>query len=402
MSQPGAGLAVIVVAGGVAERFGNARGKQMAPVAGRALLAHTVGAMLSCPSVASVVVVTPPGRTEEYHDALRAAGLEGGESRRLDVVAGGARRQDSVAAGLAALSDAADPIAVHDGARPLVMAEVLEAAVTRLDADPALDGVVVGHPAFDTLKLVSDGRVVGTRDRSSVWQAQTPQVFRAPVLRAAYERSQREGWEATDDSALVELAGGAVAMVPGPRHNIKVTVPDDLVLVEAVLEGRERSVGLRVGVGYDVHALVEGRPLVLGGVNVPYEMGLAGHSDADVIAHALMDAILGAMRAGDIGGHFPDTDPAFAGISSMELLSRVAILMAEEGFRLLDADCVIALERPRISPYRDEMRRRMAEALGVEPSRIGVKATSTEGLGAIGRGEAASAQSVVLLEAARR
>lgn len=154
---------------------------------------------------------------------------------------------------------------------------------------------------------------------------------------------------------------------------------------------------MRVGLGYDVHALVEGRPLVLGGVTVPHDKGLAGHSDADVLAHALMDAILGAMRAGDIGQHFPDTDPAYSGISSMELLARVGKLMRQRAFRLVDADCVLVLERPRIAPYRDEMRANLARAFGVDPERVGLKATTTEGLGIAGREEGVAAQAVVLL-----
>lgn len=155
---------------------------------------------------------------------------------------------------------------------------------------------------------------------------------------------------------------------------------------------------MRVGVGYDAHAFAEGRPLVLGGVNVPYDRGLAGHSDADVLAHALMDAIVGALREGDIGGLFPDTDPAFAGISSLELLRRVAGLVRAQGFRLVDADTVLVMQEPKVAPYREEMRARLSEALGVEPDRVGVKATTTEGLGFEGRGEGAAAHAVVMLE----
>lgn len=155
---------------------------------------------------------------------------------------------------------------------------------------------------------------------------------------------------------------------------------------------------MRIGLGYDVHAFAEGRPLVLGGVTVPHDRGLLGHSDADVLAHALMDAVLGAMRAGDIGAHFPDTDPAYAGASSVDLLARVGALARDAGWRLADADCVLVLERPKVSAYRDEMRSRMAAALGVDVERIGVKATTTEGLGATGRGEGAAAYAVVLLE----
>ncbi|MBE0476653.1 MAG: 2-C-methyl-D-erythritol 4-phosphate cytidylyltransferase [Coriobacteriia bacterium] len=393
----------VVVAGGSGERFGAPGGKQLAPVGGRPLLARTLEALSSAEGLRHLVVVTHPDRTEEYRDALRADGvLDLSGAVEVVLVPGGVRRQDSVAAGLAVLPPETPVIAVHDGARPAVDPGLLTRAVDRLSEDAGLDGVVVGHPAYDTMKVVDGLTVDSTADRSRLWHAQTPQVFRAEALRGAYHRAVREGVEATDDAALVEAAGGRVEMILGPRHNLKVTVPEDLALVEALLGERGPGLGLRIGIGYDLHALVEGRPLVIGGVPVPFEMGLAGHSDADVLAHALMDGILGAMRAGDIGAHFPETDRAFAGISSLELLGRVGEMMAEGGFELLDADCVVMLERPRISPYRDAMRVAMADVLGVGAARIGVKATTMEGLGSIGRGEAAAAEAVVLLRARGR
>jgi 2-C-methyl-D-erythritol 4-phosphate cytidylyltransferase/2-C-methyl-D-erythritol 2,4-cyclodiphosphate synthase len=390
-------IAAVIVAGGSGERLGLPGGKQLARVAGLPVLAHTLRAFDACEDVDAAIIVTHPERVDEYH-----AEVVGPASRKvLAVVAGGDTRQASVACGLRAVPPDADIIVVHDGARPLVTPEVVSAAIRALLADPGLDGVVVGHPSYDTLKIVDgDARVVGTADRRAFWSAQTPQVFRADVLRGAYERAESLGIEGTDDAAIVEAAGGRVAMLRGPRDNVKVTVPEDLRFVERALAG-ERSANMaatRIGLGYDVHAFAEGRALVLGGVEIPYDRGLAGHSDADVLVHAVMDAIVGALREGDIGRLFPDSDPAYSGISSIELLRRVAALTAERGYRLVDLDAVLVLEAPRIAPYRERMRAMLADALGVSPDQVGVKATTTEGLGFEGRGEGVAAHAVVLLE----
>ena len=388
----------IIVAGGSGERLGRKGGKQLAPVAGRPVLSHTLEAFERCALVDGIVVVAHPDRLAEY----RAAALDPlGRSKVVALVGGGDTRQASVAAGLAAVPSTAAVIIVHDGARPLVTPELIERTIRALEEDPALDGVAVGHAAFDTVKRVGgDGIVQRTEDRGPLWSSQTPQTFRADRLRAAYAAAEVSGVAGTDDAALVEQAGGRVMMIEGPRENLKVTVPDDVPLVERLLQARsgEAMVGeLRIGTGYDVHAFAEGRPLVLGGVEIPYGRGLAGHSDADVLVHALMDAIVGALREGDIGRLFPDTDEAYRGISSIELLRRVGALMADRGYRLVDADTVVVCEQPRLASYREQMRARMAEALGCDLDRIGVKATTTEGLGFTGRGEGIAAQAVVVL-----
>ena len=233
--------AAVIVAGGAGERTGLAGGKQLAAVAGAPVLHHTLAAFLACDAIDTIVVVVHPDRVDEY----REAAVEPlGSDKILSVVPGGATRRESVAAGLRAVPAEADVIAVHDGARPLVKPAVIEGAIAALLADSALDGVVVGHPSYDTLKLVAeDGRVVGTADRSAFWAAQTPQVFRADALREAYSRAETFGREGTDDAALVEADGGALRMLEGPRDNIKVTVPGDLAIVEQVL--RHRAGGLR-------------------------------------------------------------------------------------------------------------------------------------------------------------
>jgi len=389
---------VIVVAGGTGERLAREGGKQLARVAGLPVLEQTIRAFEGAVLVDAIVVVAHPDRVDEYR---QEAVIPSGATKVLDVVPGGATRMDSVRAGLAAVPAESAVILVHDGARPLITPELIDAGITRLENDRSLDGIVIGHPSYDTLKFVDDeGRISGTADRAAIWAAQTPQVFRAEVLRSAYERAASEGWAGTDDASFVEHAGGHVMMHVGPRDNIKVTVPEDLSSVDRLLRTRRGESGVdrtRIGLGYDVHAFADERPLVLGGVDIPYSRGLAGHSDADVLVHALMDAILGAMREGDIGKLFPDTDGAYAGISSIELLRRVAKLMRGRGYELLDADTLLVLEEPKIAPYREAMRVAMADALGVDARCVGVKATTTEKLGFIGRSEGVAAEAVVLL-----
>lgn len=391
-------ITAIVVAGGTGDRLGLKGGKQLARVAGAPVLAHTLEAFVRCDRVDAIVVVAHPDRVDEYRrqvvEPLDAPAI-------VAVVPGGDTRTASVSAGLDAVPADTGIVVVHDGARPLVTPGLIAAAIAELEREPDLAGVVVGHPSYDTLKTVGpDGEVLSTPDRASIWAAQTPQVFRVGVLREAYRRAGAGGWVGTDDASLVEHAGGRVRMYAGPRDNMKVTVPEDLPVVDQMLRSRRgESIvdDIRVGMGYDVHAFAEERPLVLGGVSIPHGRGLAGHSDADVLVHALMDAILGAMREGDIGGLFPDTDPAYRGISSIELLERVASLMGERGFILLDADTVLILEQPKMAPYRDAMRGRIARALRVGIESIGVKATTTERLGFTGREEGVAAQAVVLL-----
>lgn len=391
-------ITAIIVAGGTGERLGRPGGKQLARIAGLPVLAHTIRAFQDATRVDAVVVVAHPDRLDQYRaEAVVASGA----TKVLALVAGGTSRAASVRAGLAAVPAESTIILVHDGARPLVEPGLIDAAVTALTGDDSLDGVIVGHPSYDTLKIVEgERRVRGTADRTTIWAAQTPQVFRAETLRAAYERAAIEGWDGTDDASFVERAGGRLALYEGSRDNIKVTVPEDLPVVDRLLRLRrgEHSVeGIRIGLGHDVHAFADDRPLVLGGVRVPHERGLAGHSDADVLVHAVMDAILGAMREGDIGKLFPDTDPAYAGISSLELLRSVARLMRDRGYELVDADTVLVLEEPKIAPHREAMRSAMADALGVDVDRVGVKATTTEKLGFTGRGEGVAAEAVVFM-----
>ena len=392
----------IIVAGGKGERLGRDEGKQLAHIGGEPVLSHTLRVFDACDLIDAIVVVTDPGRVAEYGSV---AVDPVGSAKVVAVVPGGLSRSDSVRSGLSAAPGSTGVIVVHDGARPLVTPATITGAIEMLERDDECAGVVVGHPSYDTLKQVDDlDVVVATPDRATIWSAQTPQVFRAQALRDAYERAAHTGWTGTDDASFVEHAGGRVRVFAGPRDNVKITVPEDLRVAEALLRAREGRAGmdsLRVGTGYDVHAFTDGRALVLGGVTIPYERGLAGHSDADVLVHALMDAIVGALREGDIGRLFPDTDPRYSGASSVGLLREVAALMRERGFRLVDADTVLVLEEPRIAPYREAMRAGIARALDVDVERVGVKATTTEGLGFAGRKEGVAAHAVALLERCR-
>jgi len=303
------------------------------------------------------------------------------------IVYGGEPRRHSVENALAALPEGADLLLVHDAARPfagLGMAkDVLRLAREMGAAVPAL-------PVTDTLKTGQEGLVTGTQPREGLYAVQTPQGFRRAVL----ERAYRECPDAlTDDAGLVERLGLKVALVPGSRKNIKITLPEDFAMAEQMLGHFPR-----VGTGYDVHRLVEGRPLILGGVTIPHDKGLLGHSDADAALHALTDAMLGACALGDIGQHFPDSDPAYQGISSMLLLEGVVALMREKGFVPRQCDLTIMAQRPKLAPFIPHMRENIAKTLGIPLGRVGIKATTTEGLGFVGREEGIAVQASVVTE----
>ena len=257
---------------------------------------------------------------------------------------------------------------------------------------------VVAVPVKDTIKLAdAAGGVKQTLDRSSLWQVQTPQTFRRELLLKAHEQAAAAGVVATDDAALVEWAGGSVSLVRGTYYNFKVTTPEDLVLAEAVAAERSGRRMQRVGFGYDVHQFVAGRPLMLGGVEVQHDRGLEGHSDADVLLHAISDALLGAAGLGDIGKHFPDTDPRYKGISSLLLLREVCRKLKEAGYTAQNLDAVIAAQEPKLAPYIARMNETIAAALDIPVTQVNVKATTTEHLGFVGRKEGIAAQAVVMI-----
>jgi 2-C-methyl-D-erythritol 4-phosphate cytidylyltransferase/2-C-methyl-D-erythritol 2,4-cyclodiphosphate synthase len=314
-----------------------------------------------------------------------------GVGKPVSIVAGGAARADSVRNGLAAAPDAA-VVLVHDAARPFLPAEL----ASRVARAAAQDGAALAAvPVTDTVKRVAGAsappRVAATLDRSTLWLAQTPQGFRREVLVRAYERAGPDAGGATDDSLLVERMGEKVTLVAGDPGNFKITTPEDLVRARARVEAP-----VAVGVGYDTHRFAPGRKLVLGGAEFEGD-GLLGHSDADACAHAIGDAVLGAAGLGDLGRHFPDTDPRWEGASSLALLEEIARKAAELGFRVGNADVTLAARRPKIAPRAEEMRANLARALGVAPGQVNVKATTGEGMGFVGRGEGIAAHAVVVL-----
>jgi 2-C-methyl-D-erythritol 4-phosphate cytidylyltransferase/2-C-methyl-D-erythritol 2,4-cyclodiphosphate synthase len=382
----------IVLAAGSGRRMGSEEPKQFMSLCGRPVVIYSLEAFEASEAVTQVVLVVPKGDEALCRKEL----LEPNDLKKVvTVVAGGDERQNSVRAGLEALTGDPDVVAIHDGARPLVLPEQIDLVVRRADQTGA---AVLGTRITDTVKVVQDEVVKKTLDRSSLWSVQTPQAFRVPLILEGHRQADATGQLGTDDTSLVERLGASVSVVEGRSDNIKITAPEDLEHAERILESRlGRQSHQRVGNGYDVHRLVEGRPLILGGIEVPHERGLDGHSDADVLTHAVADAILGAICQGDIGRQFPDTDPAYKGISSLVLLRQVSLLVSDAGAEVVNVDATVMAQRPKLASYIPEMERKLAEALSIQESRVSVKATTTEGLGFVGKEEGMAAQAIVLI-----
>lgn len=386
-------VAAIIAAGGRGLRAGGGVPKQLRSIGGRTLLEHALAPFDRSPRVAEIVVALPPALLADPPIGLQAM------ETPLRIVAGGGRRQDSVAAALDAVSDAAALVLVHDAARPFcspaLIGRVIDAAAEAGAAVPAVR-------ATDTVKQSadSDGHAVvaATLPRERIHLAQTPQGFRMDVLRAAVALG-RSGVDATDEALLAERAGYTVRLVEGDPENVKITTPADLdrAARRASRSDAAPAVAVRLGIGYDLHRTVAGRPLILGGVHVPHDRGLDGHSDADAVCHALIDAVLGGAAAGDVGQHFSNRDPRWKGASSIDLLERAVAIVRERGYAVGNADVVVIAERPRIGPHAAAMRERLAAALEVAVDAVSVKAKTGEGMDAVGRGEAIAVHAVASL-----
>ena len=378
-------VTAIIAAGGRGLRMGGSRPKQLIAIDGRTLLERSVRAFVAHPSVDEVVVALPPEVILDPPAYLQSA------SKRLRLVEGGTRRQDSVSNAFRAAAPESDVILIHDAARPFVSADLIARTI---DAAAAHGAAIAAIEVHDTVKRVRQQVIQETLDRETIFLAQTPQGFRRDVLAAAVALGQA-GVEATDEAGLAERAGYAVHVVAGEPDNIKITTPDDLDAVR----GRSRGPGGtgRAGIGYDLHRLVEGRPLVLGGVTIPAGRGALGHSDADVVCHAATDAILGAASLGDIGLHFPDTDVRWKDARSLELLRQAVAMASGAGFEIGNVDVTIILEAPKVRGHIDQIRVSLASVLGIDAARISVKAKTNEGMDAIGRGEAIAAHAIALL-----
>ena len=369
-------IAAILIAAGSGSRFGTETPKQFLTIAGKPVMRHAAEAL-----AAHVTLLQPVGDADPIEAAL------GGIQGCLPTVPGGVTRQDSVRAGLEALAPhEPDIVLVHDAARPVIPHGTIPALLDALCESP---GAIPAAPVADTLKRVVRGVITETVSRTGLFRAQTPQAFHFAALLAAH-RAGLTG--ATDDASLLEAAGAAVEVVPGSDDNIKLTYPEDLVRLERIMAVPMIT---RVGTGFDVHAFQPGRPLILCGITVPHDNGLAGHSDADVGIHALCDAIYGALAEGDIGRHFPPSEAVWKDADSARFLVHAAQRIAANGGRLVNADITLICERPKITPHAPAMIARLAALLDVAATRISVKATTTERLGFTGRGEGIAAQAVV-------
>jgi 2-C-methyl-D-erythritol 4-phosphate cytidylyltransferase/2-C-methyl-D-erythritol 2,4-cyclodiphosphate synthase len=390
--QRGGDVVGVVVGAGRSQRFGGDLPKQFLELAGKPVIHRSVEALSSCPGIAGVVVVLP---------SADATGPRGETLRRLPgvrtVVAGGATRACSALNGARAAGEA-EFVLVHDAARPLASPALVSRVVeATLRHGAAVPGIAVA----DTTKEVDcHGRVVGTLDRGSLRLAQTPQGARTRWLIEALEQAAGAGEEIGDEATALERAGRSVWVVAGEAGNLKITGPADLERARRMLatDGGQ----MRIGTGFDVHRFGAGRTLVLGGVTFPDHPGLVGHSDADVVLHAVMDALLGAAALGDIGLHFPPDDPKYAGAASTALAAEVGRMVAEAGYAVVNIDATVLAEGPKIGPRSDEMRASIASSLALAPERVGLKATTLEGLGALGRGEGIACQAVALIEARSR
>ncbi|RAI60452.1 bifunctional 2-C-methyl-D-erythritol 4-phosphate cytidylyltransferase/2-C-methyl-D-erythritol 2,4-cyclodiphosphate synthase [Roseicella frigidaeris] len=377
-------IAALLMTAGRGTRFGADQPKQYLPLLGRPVLRHAAEALLAEATVTLLQPVCAAG------EEARVAGLLQGLPA-LPPVPGGATRQESVRAGLEALARRESPpaiVLVHDAARPVIPPGTIPALLAALARAP---GAIPAQPVADTIKRGAEGIVLATLPRAGLYRAQTPQAFRFETLLAAHRATAEE---ATDDAQLLEGMGAGVALVPGAETNVKITFPEDLARVEAHLMTRMLP---RIGTGFDVHRTEPGRPMVLCGVTIPCEFGLEGHSDADVGIHALCDAIYGALAEGDIGRWFPPSEMRWKGADSAQFLRHAAERIAARGGVLANADVTLLCERPKIGPHREAMQARLAGLLGVEPERIGVKATTTERLGFTGRGEGIAAQAAAML-----
>jgi 2-C-methyl-D-erythritol 4-phosphate cytidylyltransferase/2-C-methyl-D-erythritol 2,4-cyclodiphosphate synthase len=375
------GIYALIVAAGRGARFGGALPKQYLPLGGSTVLRHAVAAFARHPGIAGVQVVI-----REEDRGIFAAAVAG--LAVLPAVPGGAERQDSVRLGLEALIPY-DParVLIHDAARPCPDPALIERVLDALDRAPA---AIPGLPLGDTIKRVADGVIRDTVDRAQLWRAQTPQGFHFQVILAAHRAAA--GHVLTDDAAVAEAAGMAPLVVLGSEDNLKVTTEHDLAAAERLLAARRGDI--RVGQGFDVHPLGPGDHLTICGIAIPHDRSLVGHSDADVGLHALTDALLGAIGAGDIGMHFPPSDPQWRGAASDRFLGHAAALVREKGGEIAAVDVTIICERPKIAPHRATMIDRVAAILEISPARVSVKATTTEGLGFTGRGEGIAAQAV--------
>ena len=379
-------ITAVIVAAGNSTRMGQP--KLLIDLMGQPVLAHTLRAF-DRSSVDALVVVC------REQDLAFFEPLGNALTTPCRFVTGGDTRQQSVANGIAATDECTTLVAIADGARPLITPEEIDLVIQKAKQTDAAAAAV---RVKDTIKQANAENIItATPDRATLWQVQTPQVFSLPLYKEAMAAAEAAGLDLTDDCQLVEHTGAEVTLVETSYENLKITTPDDIPAAKAVLKQRG-GCGMRIGHGYDVHRFADDRRLILGGVDIPFEKGLLGHSDADVLTHAVMDALCGAAVLGDIGGLFPDTDPAYKGADSIKLLEEVVRLVKEKGYTVENIDATVLCQRPKLKPFIPARRERLAAACGVTIDRINVKATTEEGLGFTGAMEGIAAHAVCLLD----
>lgn len=370
-------IAVIIAAGGSGTRLGYSKPKQFINIGQTPMLVKTTEVFCKSSLIDGICIVT----NKEWLNTTKKLFEDKKFEKVIGIISGGKERQDSVAAGLRSLAVTIpdyDYVLIHDGARPYITEKVIE---NTLEKTITVGAAVAAVPVKDTIR---QGGM--TLERKEMYAVQTPQGFKRDIIEKAYIKAFSDGYYGTDDGILAERMGVAVAIAEGDYRNIKITTKEDLPM--------ER----RIGIGYDVHRLVPNRELILGGVNIPFEKGLLGHSDADVLIHAIMDSILGAAALGDIGRHFPDTDEKYKGISSIELLKQVGNILDHNGFKIGNIDAVVMAQKPKIAPYVETMRKNIANALRIDVTKISIKGTTTEKLGFVGREEGIAAEAVCMIE----
>jgi 2-C-methyl-D-erythritol 4-phosphate cytidylyltransferase/2-C-methyl-D-erythritol 2,4-cyclodiphosphate synthase len=384
---------VIIPAGGAGKRLKAQKAKQYLLLDGVPVLVHTLKVFQQAEIIDEIILVLPP---DDVASAQKQLINKYGLTKVTAVVAGGKERQDSVKNGLSAISGKCDIVIIHDAVRPFVTQKLIHQVVA---AAKSFGAASVGVKAKDTIKETKkDNLVAATIPRQNLWLTQTPQAFKFDLLKKAYTAAYCDKYYGTDDASLVERIGSKVKMIDGSYENIKITTPEDLIMAEALMKNKKGgAMNFRNGFGYDCHRFAYGRKFILGGVEIPFDKGLQGHSDADALIHAICDALLGAAGCGDIGRHFPDKDPAYKDISSIILLERVKKIIAEKGFSINNIDATVVMEKPKLAPYAAQMVSNIARILEIVETAVNIKAKTNEGMGFIGRNEGVAVFAVAMV-----
>ena len=384
-------ITAIITAAGSGKRMKMDVNKVFILFNGKPILAYTIGAFIRSQEIDELIITTAKDEENKVEEIVKSLNV----NIPYKIIEGGKERQDSIFNALKNVSSDAEIILVHDAARPYIQPEVISKVIKEARENKA---AIVAVKVKDTIKEEADSIVTNTLDRNKIWVVQTPQAFNAQLLKEAYLKAKEDNFLGTDDSSLVERLGVAVKIVEGDYSNIKITTQEDLELLRLFMKNLNDNMKYpRVGIGYDVHQLVEDRKLIIGGVEIPHTKGLLGHSDADVLLHAIKDALLGAASLGDIGRHFPDSDSRYKGASSLELLKEVGSILAKKDFRINNIDATIVAQKPKLAPYIEKMNQNIAYALNIDISQVNVKATTTEKLGFAGTEQGMAAYATVTI-----